>query len=219
MLVWIPNFDLAKLLFQILNFVLEQITVPSAAAFDSTIHLLWDNVAVGNPAKSSLICFFLKQSKCDMFGAGVEVFGKPVCPVTTYFWHTSFAQRCSMSIFKDSQGKPVMKSVFIWEIWDAHTSMGLPANKIPSHRQACQPSYSKSLEIGLSGGWGSTTIAHKPHPLQEDRRFRARNSINTSLCRLHNLGMHSLVSWTRNPLLRKAKFGDRFQHQATFFVR
>ena len=87
MLVWIPYFDLAKLLFRILNFDLEQITVPSAAAFDSTIHLLWDNVAVGNPAKSSLICFFLKQ--CDMFGAGVEVFGKPVCPVTTYFWHTS----------------------------------------------------------------------------------------------------------------------------------
>ena len=124
-----------------------------------------------------------------------------------------------MSIFKDSQGKPVMKSVFIWEIWDAHTSMGLPANKIPSHRQACQPSYSKNLETGLSGGWGSTRIACKPHPLQEDRRFRVRNSINTSLCRLHNLGMHSLVSWTRNPLLRKAKFGDRFQHQATFFVR
>ena len=89
MLVWIPNIDLAKLLFRILNFVLEQITVPSAAAFDSTIHLLWDNVAVGNPAKSLLICFFLKQSKCDTFGAGVEVFGKPVCPVTTYFWHTS----------------------------------------------------------------------------------------------------------------------------------
>ena len=30
--------------------------------------------------------------------------------------------------------------------------MGLPANKIASHRQACQPSYSKNLETGCLVG-------------------------------------------------------------------
>ena len=110
-----------------------KITVPSAAAFDLTIHLLWDNVAVGNPANPSVICFFLKQSKCDTFGAVLEVFGKPVRPVTTYLWHTSLHAEMLQVYSSKTQGKPVMKSVFTWEVWNTHTSMGLPSNKIVSH--------------------------------------------------------------------------------------
>ena len=66
--------------------------------------------------------------------------------------------------------------------------------------QACQPSYPKNLETGLPGGCGSNRIACKPHQLQEDGWFQARKCINTSLCRLHNLCMHSLVSWASRPL-------------------
>ena len=42
-----------------------------------------------------------------------------------------------------------------------------------------RPRYSKNIETGLSGGCGSNRLAHKPHPLQEDQRFRVRNRINT----------------------------------------
>ena len=70
-----------------------EITVPSAAAFDPTIHLTWGDVAVDDLANPSVIRFFLKQSKCDQFGSGVEVFvgktGKLVCPVTTVLAYLS----------------------------------------------------------------------------------------------------------------------------------
>ena len=51
-----------------------EIPVPSTAAFDPTIHLSWGDVAVDDPANPSVIRFFLKRSKCDQFGSGVEVF-------------------------------------------------------------------------------------------------------------------------------------------------
>ena len=114
-----------------------KITVPSTAALDPTIHLSWGNVAVDDLANSSVICFFLKQSKCDQFGTGVEVFigktGKPVCPVMAVLAYLSSRGHAPGLFFKDSHGKPLTKSVFIQDVRSALTSMGLPANKFASH--------------------------------------------------------------------------------------
>ena len=53
---------------------------------DPAIHLSWGDVAVDDLANPTIIRFFLKRSKGDHFGTGVEVFvgktGKPVYPVT-----------------------------------------------------------------------------------------------------------------------------------------
>ena len=114
-----------------------EITVPSAAAFDPTIHLSWGDVAVDDLANPSVIRFFLKRSKCDQFGSGVEVFvgktGKPVCPVTAVLAYLSSRGDAPGPFFKDSHGKPLTKSVFIREVRSALTTMGLPANQFAGH--------------------------------------------------------------------------------------
>ena len=114
-----------------------EITIPSAAAFDPTVHLSWGDVAVDDLDNPSVIRFFLKRSKCDQFGTGVEVFvgktGKPVCPVTAVLAYLSSRGDAPGPFFKDSHGKPLTKSVFIREVRSALTSMGLPANQFAGH--------------------------------------------------------------------------------------
>ena len=118
-----------------------KITVPSTVALDPTIHLSWGNVAVDDLANSSVIHFFLKQSKCDQFGTGVEVFvgktGKSVCPVTAILAYLSSHGDAPGTFFKHSHGKPLTKSVFIWEIqsvWVCQPT-NLPATASGSVRQ------------------------------------------------------------------------------------
>ena len=86
-----------------------EITVPSAAAFDPTIHLSWGDVAVDDLANPSVIRFFLKRSKCDQFGSGVEVFvgktGKPVHPVTAVLAYLSSRRGAPGPFFKDFHGE------------------------------------------------------------------------------------------------------------------
>ena len=97
---------------------------------------MWCDVAVEDLANPSVIRFFLKRSKCDKFGTGVEVFvgktGKPVCPVTAVLAYLSSRGDAPGPFFKDSHGKPLMKSVFIWEVRST-TSMGMPANQFAGH--------------------------------------------------------------------------------------
>ena len=49
-------------------------TVPAAAVFDPTRHLVWGDVSVDQGRPPSSIRVFLKVSKCDQFGRGVAVF-------------------------------------------------------------------------------------------------------------------------------------------------
>ena len=63
-----------------------EITTPSLTAFDPTVHLSWGDVAVDDPIRPKSIRIHLKRSKCDQFGAGVDIhLGRttsPLCPVT-----------------------------------------------------------------------------------------------------------------------------------------
>ena len=63
-----------------------EITVPSAAAFDPSVHLAWGDVACDSLQHPSSIRVYLKRSKCDQFGRGVAVFlgrmADALCPVT-----------------------------------------------------------------------------------------------------------------------------------------
>ena len=112
-----------------------KITVPFAAAFNPTIHLSWGDVAVDNLANPSVIHFFLKWSKHDQFGTGVEVFirktGKPVCPVMAALAYLASCGDAPGPFFKESHGKPLTK--FIQEVWSTLTSMGLLANQFAGH--------------------------------------------------------------------------------------
>ena len=123
---------------------------------------------VDDQANPSIICFFLKRSKCDQFGTGVEVFigktGKPVCPVTAVLAYLSSRGDGPGPFFKDSHGKPLTKSMFIREVRSALTSMGLQANPFAGHSfrigaatAAAQAGLEDSV-IQALGRWSSATF-------------------------------------------------------------
>ena len=51
-----------------------EITVQSAGAFDPIVYLTWGDVSVDGNVPPSKIRIFLKPSKTDQFGQGIEVF-------------------------------------------------------------------------------------------------------------------------------------------------
>ena len=63
-----------------------EITIPSQAAYDPTVHLSFADIAVDDPAKPSIIQLTIKQSKTDPFRQGVNIYlgstGTTLCPVT-----------------------------------------------------------------------------------------------------------------------------------------
>ena len=62
-----------------------EITIPSATAFDQTVHLAWIDVSVDPGHPPTRVRILLKRSKTDQFGRGVAVFlgatGDELCPV------------------------------------------------------------------------------------------------------------------------------------------
>ena len=63
-----------------------EITVPSTQTSDPAVHLSWGDIAVDNPPSPTAIFWvYLKRSKCDQFGKGVEAFVSrtttPICPI------------------------------------------------------------------------------------------------------------------------------------------
>ncbi len=67
-----------------------EITVPSVVAFDPTVHVTWGDVTFDNSANPSTACVKLKRSKCDQFGAGVNVhLGRTGsrCALLQHCWH------------------------------------------------------------------------------------------------------------------------------------
>ncbi len=62
-----------------------ELTVPSEAAYDMSTHLNFEDVAMNNLTRPSLLQIHLKASKTDPFRKGVDVFigssGDDICPV------------------------------------------------------------------------------------------------------------------------------------------
>ena len=77
------------------------------------------------------------RSKCDQFGAGVCVhLGKtnsPMCPVTALLAYMASRRESPGPFFRDQQGRPLTKAVFIQDIRQALTRLGLPAEQFAGH--------------------------------------------------------------------------------------
>ena len=114
-----------------------EITVPSIAAFDPTVHLAWGDVAFNNPTHPSAIRIRLKRSKCDQFGAGVDVHigqtGSPLCPVRAVLAYIASRQDAPGPFFRDVRGRPLSKSFFVREVRKVLTQLGFQADQFAGH--------------------------------------------------------------------------------------
>ena len=70
-----------------------EITVPLVKDFNERIHLAWGDISADKASPPTMIRVHLKQSKCDQFGKGVDVFvgrtGTEVCPVVEILRYVS----------------------------------------------------------------------------------------------------------------------------------
>ena len=90
-----------------------EITVPNAQNYDPSIHLSWGDLAVDNPANPTAIRVHLKQSKCDQFGQGVNVFvgrtNMPVCPVAAVLAYIAVRGAAEGPFFQFANGQLLSK--------------------------------------------------------------------------------------------------------------
>ena len=145
-----------------------EITVPSASAFDPSVHLAWGDVAIdaGNPP--SKIRVFLKRSKTDQFGRGVTVFlgatGDELCPVAAIVSFAAVRGDAADSFFCFRDGTPLTKSRFVACIRDAMAQAGISTENYSGHSfrigaatTAAQAGLQDSTIQSL-GRWSSTAF-------------------------------------------------------------
>ena len=170
-----------------------EITVPSVAAFDPAVHLAWGDVTVDNASQPAAICVKLKRSKCDQFGAGVCVhLGKtnsPMCPVTALLAYMASRRESPGPFFRDQQGRPLTKAVFIREIRRALTRLGLPAEQFAGHSfrigaatAAAQAGLEDSV-IQALGRWSSAAfLLYIRTPREQLAQFTTRIANHQQTC-------------------------------------
>ncbi len=95
--VWVAGFDQSMLWAAATAcffgfFRAGELTVPSDAAYDPTVHLNFEDIAMDSLTRPSGLQVRLKVSKTDPFRKGVDVFigssGDDLCPVRARWWHT-----------------------------------------------------------------------------------------------------------------------------------
>ena len=162
-----------------------EITVPSVAAYDTTVHLAWGDVAVDNPSKPTAIRIKLKRSKCDQFGAGVDVHlghtNSPLCPVTALLAYMASRRDTPGPFFRDDRGRPLTKATFVHGIRQALSQLGFPAEQFAGHSfrigaatAAAQAGLEDSV-IQALGRWSSAAfLLYIRTPREQLARFTTR---------------------------------------------
>ena len=114
-----------------------EITVPSAAAFNERIHLAWGDVARDEEVPPSMVKIHLKQSKCDQFGRGVDVFlgrtGSQVCPVREMLRYVELRGPSPGPFFHFKNGTPLTKTAFTASVREALACLRLEPQAYAGH--------------------------------------------------------------------------------------
>ena len=162
-----------------------EITTPSLTAFDPTVHLSWGDVAVDDPIRPKSIRIHLKRSKCDQFGAGVDIhLGRttsPLCPVTAVLAYMASRQDTPGPFFRDERGRPLTKATFVQKVRHALSQLGLPAEQFAGHSfrigaatAAAQAGLEDSV-IQALGRWSSAAfLLYIRTPREHLTQFTAR---------------------------------------------
>ena len=86
-----------------------ELTVPSEAAFDDSVHLMRDDLAVDNPKDPAVLRVCLKASKTDPFRKGIFLFigrtGSDVCPVAAVLSYLLVRSQRGGPLFQFADGR------------------------------------------------------------------------------------------------------------------
>ena len=94
-----------------------EVTVPSTAGYDPGAHLSHGDVAIDDPARTSLVQIRIKASKTDPFRKGVMVYvgktGNELCPVAAITAYLATRRTMSGPFFCFEDGRPLTRPRFV----------------------------------------------------------------------------------------------------------
>ena len=180
-----------------------ELTVPTATAFDAAVHLAWGDVAVDAADPPAMVRVFLKRSKTDQFGRGVEVFfgatGDDICPVAAIRAYANRRGATAGPFFRCVDGSPLTKARFVDGVRRALTLAGIPSVgyfghsfRIGAATAAARAGVQDSV-IQALGRWSSPAFLRYIRTLRESLATHTRTTVNE----------YNLV---RNPITYKVVF-------------
>lgn len=114
-----------------------EITVPTRTAFNPTVHLAWGDVASDDGQPPTMLRVFLKRSKTDQFGRGVDVYlgatGDDLCPVAAVLAFVANRGSSPGPFFRLADGTPLTKARFVAKVRDALARAGVPQLHYSGH--------------------------------------------------------------------------------------
>ena len=99
--------------------------------------VMWGDVAVDDRELPSMVRIHLKRSKCDQFGAGVDIVlgktGLPLCPVSALLAYIEVRGSAPGRFFQRADSQPVLKSWFVQQLRGILAAVGLPKQLYAGH--------------------------------------------------------------------------------------
>ena len=143
-------------------------TVPSKKAFLQSRYLTWEDVSTDSITKPSLLKVYLKVSKCDQLGKGLDIYvgstDSNLCPVTEGLAYIACRGSGPEPIFRFVDGTQLTESRFVTAVREALTQAGLDSSlclghsfRIGAATSAAQAGIEDST-IKTLGCWSSTTF-------------------------------------------------------------
>ena len=112
-----------------------EITVPTAPAFDQAVHLTWGDVSISEDGR--VLRVFLKRSKTDQYGRGIEVFigatNDDLCPVRAVTSYVSLRGPEPGTFFRHADGTPLTKARFVELVRSALIRAGVSVRGYSGH--------------------------------------------------------------------------------------
>lgn len=102
-----------------------EFTTPSAAQFNSLIHLTAADIAVDNRSNPSMLSVHIKQSKTDQFGQGFTLYlgrtDNALCPVTAILNYLAHRSSDNGPLFCLQDGRPLSRQTLVGLLCQALT--------------------------------------------------------------------------------------------------
>ncbi len=118
-------------------FRMGEITTPSNAAFDPTIHLSVQDVAIHSVNDPRLLRVHLKQSKTDQLREGIDIFvartDNDLSPVAAMLAYLAIRGAAPGPLFKFADGSVLSRGHFVLHIRDALKRLGLDSSVYSGH--------------------------------------------------------------------------------------
>ena len=142
-----------------------EFTVPGDDAYDPTVHLSHEDIAVDNPMKPWVVRITIKQSKTDPFRKGVDLYlGRTfadLCPVISLLNYLLIANATKGPLFRFKDGRLLTRQRLVSVVKEALQKAGIDQSKYNGHSfriGAATTAAAKGMEdsiIKTLGRWSS----------------------------------------------------------------